>query len=472
MQQFFDYVLRIQHEGDFYSKSIQNFEALNDRIEEIAATFKNLDAALSKYSDNARLIQTIDVANLMGNQILAENIPEEKASLYSNGFQVTNGTEHTLMRQDDKTSSNTNGTKVANSLEGLSSLSENTLGLAAAFGKLPPKLEGLKNVLGYISDVTDRSASISKLFSTDLFSATGGLLAGGMIAASEIIAVATVFAESTAVLGPAGWVAGLSAMLIGGAATAIINGGDDGKVHYRDNTAANWRKFYEEKIRQEDYEKLISLYGVRSYNQLAKVEAELDSDYMIDSRRKRVDIELSKTPASFSDYSKKWRSSASPTSALSKTNSKSSNFDYSIPNAAKKAQEIEQTKKLAAFDSMGGPIDIKRLNRDVAAIEARYKLKKPIKEPMYRIPTEQEWEKSRRADLNLPEPPKEKRHGGQTRRQPTSLVAGARIININLNKPMIEHFTIHVAEMKEGLGNFRQKVEEILLEILNSANAI
>ena len=47
-----------------------------------------------------------------------------------------------------------------------------------------------------------------------------------------------------------------------------------------------------------------------------------------------------------------------------------------------------------------------------------------------------------------------------------------RVININLNRPMIEHFTINTKEVKGGLNDLKHQVEEVLLEILNSANAI
>ena len=45
-------------------------------------------------------------------------------------------------------------------------------------------------------------------------------------------------------------------------------------------------------------------------------------------------------------------------------------------------------------------------------------------------------------------------------------------INIHLNKPMIDHFTINVKDAKEGINNLKYQVEEMLLEVLNSANAI
>ena len=50
--------------------------------------------------------------------------------------------------------------------------------------------------------------------------------------------------------------------------------------------------------------------------------------------------------------------------------------------------------------------------------------------------------------------------------------SGGKVININLSKAMIENFTVKANSVNEGLNDFKQKVEEVLLEILNSANAI
>lgn len=43
---------------------------------------------------------------------------------------------------------------------------------------------------------------------------------------------------------------------------------------------------------------------------------------------------------------------------------------------------------------------------------------------------------------------------------------------IHFNKALIEHFTIHVNDSKEGVRDLKRKVEEVLLEILNSVNTI
>ena len=42
---------------------------------------------------------------------------------------------------------------------------------------------------------------------------------------------------------------------------------------------------------------------------------------------------------------------------------------------------------------------------------------------------------------------------------------------INFNRALIEHFTINVKDAREGINDFKRKVEEALVEILNSINA-
>jgi len=47
-----------------------------------------------------------------------------------------------------------------------------------------------------------------------------------------------------------------------------------------------------------------------------------------------------------------------------------------------------------------------------------------------------------------------------------------RTVNINLNTPLIGNFTINTNDAGSGIGDLRTNVEDALLEILNSANAI
>lgn len=50
--------------------------------------------------------------------------------------------------------------------------------------------------------------------------------------------------------------------------------------------------------------------------------------------------------------------------------------------------------------------------------------------------------------------------------------AESKIINVHINKSLIEHFTINTSSASTGINEFKTKVEEVLLEILNSANVI
>ena len=49
-------------------------------------------------------------------------------------------------------------------------------------------------------------------------------------------------------------------------------------------------------------------------------------------------------------------------------------------------------------------------------------------------------------------------------------IAG-KAVNINLNTPLIGNFTINTNDTGSGIADLRSNVEDVLLEILNSANA-
>lgn len=59
-----------------------------------------------------------------------------------------------------------------------------------------------------------------------------------------------------------------------------------------------------------------------------------------------------------------------------------------------------------------------------------------------------------------------------TNRQQMVEMSTGRKVTININKPFIEHFTINAKEIREGYDGLKQKVEQILLEILNSVGAM
>jgi hypothetical protein len=47
-----------------------------------------------------------------------------------------------------------------------------------------------------------------------------------------------------------------------------------------------------------------------------------------------------------------------------------------------------------------------------------------------------------------------------------------KTVTVNINRPLIEHFSIHTNSMSDTTSTIRHKVEEVLLEILESVNSI
>ena len=72
----------------------------------------------------------------------------------------------------------------------------------------------------------------------------------------------------------------------------------------------------------------------------------------------------------------------------------------------------------------------------------------------------------------IPENNSERLKNGNAKRLYTVSGGNEKTIIINLNKPIIENFIINAKDVKDGLNDFKHKVEEVLLEILNSANVI
>lgn len=79
-----------------------------------------------------------------------------------------------------------------------------------------------------------------------------------------------------------------------------------------------------------------------------------------------------------------------------------------------------------------------------------------------------------RKDVNTPAPKTQQyqAQGSTTYRQQRIESNTGRTVTININKPFIEHFIINAKEIREGYDGLKQKVEQILLEILNSVGAV
>ena len=353
---------------------------------------------------------------------------------------------------------------------------------------MSPKVKSLEKVLETTSDVSEGVSGFAKLF---LASEDGLSIAEGLTTAGEIMAGATGVAEASTAFGPPGWVVGISTLAIGGTASILMSEPKDSGSGKMDIDPNHWRQFFEDQEKQKDLEKLIDIYNVSNLKQLDDVKKEVNSDFRIEDRKKRVDKlmddwqkeanEIKRNSfIEFPELKNKW---VKPDKLGSDEFVKKWFFPADpLTDDEKLSLGIEDIQKRYEFDARfkHEKADTVKMNREIAEfthLNKHYNLINPVQE--MRLATEREWllpEYDRR-DLTRP-PAKDAINKKQNKQSVPgySLVPfnnnNSRVININLNKPMIEHFTINTKEVKEGLNDFKHKVEEVLLEILNSANAI
>ena len=496
---------------------------LSDHLETsgLLSGLEGLSRTISRL--NADLQRTTDIMDLLNDRLshltLAQAVvPELRIAQYESGENDEDKIKETGHSRKDAPQTGPTSKKgehdkndFIESIKSVHKLAESSKKVAEVFEELSPKIKTAKNVLGSIGELTEGISGIGELFSA----AEGTITATeGISAAAEIMTGAAGVAEIGAALGPPGWIAAIGALAIGGVAAVVMSDSKDDKSSYMDMNPANWEKFFMQQERQKDYEKLVDVYDVSNFKQLRDVKKELDEDYLVADRKQRVAKLMSEwqksteeiqrnSPVSFPELKNKWvkhdqRQSDEYLRTL---------FPF-LPapptHAEKLSREIEEVNKRYAFDDafrLAGdktsrkkdPKREKQRQNEIDALKKKYRPEKPFsllqnQEPKWRLPTEQEWEshvdKERRKARGLPERPTARASAAHTKshREREMATTGysllgtsantGRVININLNKPMIEHFTINAREVKEGINDFKRKVEEVLLEILNSANAI
>jgi hypothetical protein len=351
-------------------------------------------------------------------------------------------------------------------------LADRTKDVTNAFDELYPSIRNVKTTIDFVDDLKESIAGISEIVNAG----KKGLSAAGVLEASaDVVAGAIGVAEASAALGPGGWIIGLGSLAVAGIAYASSKSSNQQeKLNFQFGDVK--RSFWEAE-KQKDREKLIDLYNVHNYKQLDDVEKELNSNYMVADRMRRVNEALRNQEVSFPNLTNKWvrpdfRNVRSDVNEL---------FSPKLNGPLSDQKTLESMKndlwEQAVYDGFGHP-NIKKYNEDIAKLQTRIKTTKQTKNNQIRLATENDWELYRRRQRNLPIPPEE-RNSDKSLDQvltPDNIVpsktAVGRTININLNRPMIEHFTINAKEMKEGVDDFKHKVEEVLLEILNSANVI
>ncbi len=458
------------------------FELLNNDLVKLTQTIEAFNDKLTNLNSSPISVLSIRKIFVDDYYIRSETGGADEPKLKEDNTQW-----HKEKQREQKSPGNPD---IVRSLTGIHKMAASTQKVIGEFEELSPKVRTVTIALSTVGDLSEKIAGISGSISTV---EKGVTVNEGITAASGIMAGAVGIGETGAALGPQGCIAGLSALVMGGAVVIAMKGSEDEATDPIEVSPDRRRYFFTAQERQNVYEKQIAINGVNNVRQLIEVSEELDKKYIIADRKQRVekiqkdwerseDIIPWNSEIEYADLKNKWRTPGKSHPAQFDWNNM---FSGQIPppaDAEKLTIEVENLRKQAKFDVMEGKVDMVKLNKEILAVQKKYKPVRPQKELVWRIPTEEEWMRSKdekRKQLDLPMPPEEKEVSKRKLMQEMSgyaVLPGVegvgRVININLNRPMIEHFTINTKDAKEGLNDFKHKVEEVLLEILNSANAI
>ena len=331
----------------------------------------------------------------------------------------------------------------------------------AAFGEFPPAVNSLKNALGIIGDIGEGGNGITTLCSV---STKGVAFVEAVSNAGEIMAGGGV-SEAGAAFGLPGSDVGTGPLILCGIRAIAASQKVEKSYDPKDFTIDKWKKYYRDKELNDDFEKLIELYHPKNYKQLDAIEEELNADFFVQDRLRRIDSDLKAESYEVYEYGHK-KVLYNPTSYVA-VSERPGIADANIWDVSWKNGRFDQ-QLLAEMPAKNNEI------YQFANVAAKPKL---IHESTIRLPTNEEWDVAPKENNKIPTKPASKnrhiQHSKQSfsRKLNSSTISGDRPI-ININKPMIENFIMNTKELNEGLNDFKRKVEEVLLEILNSANVI
>ncbi len=356
------------------------------------------------------------------------------------------------------------GGQVLNTVQGMIQLAEQTIKVTESFGKLTPELKNVKREVGLMSSFKEGFGGIADMVS---MASKGYLLAEGEADANKIVDGAAGLLAVEGSIGSVGWVAA-GVTLVDGiiSANEEENKIKEEKMQEQKNVPRTLLSFVISETEANGY-----LNGMHKPNNEQFAQWRINSNPVLENQQKfgsgSYDLNIP-VPVAISDIAV----SKNLAQGIYKTNKdkiavKQSYHDQTFEmqqqlnyagwmggkqvfnqqvlkdiNDAKKYDEIHHTNTLSEVD---GAIEEAFANLLGKANEGRYF---PVSErnPSY--------------------------SSGNQRRPEQANTSGGKVININLNKAMVENFIIHANNVTDGLNDFKQKVEEVLLEILNSANAI
>ena len=340
-----------------------------------------------------------------------------------------------------------------NGLEGIEHLTE-----------LPHALEKMKKGVGILDDAMEAIGGLGEL--SEATGALDVLAAGtGMLAGAEGLAVALI------PTGPLGWAIGAGALLSAGVMYATR------EQESPSISLAGLEDEFRKSEQMNDFRKLEKVYNPKTLEGLQALYDESRSPYMAAARVSKNDWEKRR----FFENSAQNNESQDELSGLQIYNQGYLNewANQYLHFQPLTGQQLSLIKMQDKIEGIKGRLVLESgftdggYNKEMAAQEiamAKKEYAQATKPKILKLPTEEELDDASRAAVSLS--PREKKENRKVSSEYAGKYSsnGTRQIIINLNRPMIEHFTIITKDSKESLTNFKHKVEEVLLEILNNVN--
>ena len=329
--------------------------------------------------------------------------------------------------------------------------------------ELPHALGKVKKGVGILDDAMEAIGGLE-----ELSEATGmldGLAAGtGMLAGAEGLAVSLI------PTGPLGWILGAGALLSAGILYAT-------REHESPSISiADEGRELIDPQRWSDVNKTMAIHGPKALDERQSLYDESVSPYMIERVSKRdwsgrkffgESAESSNTEAAKSTFD--------PINRTYLSEWANQYLHFQPPKEQQLAKmemrdKIDDIKRIVLFDSVfaGRYRTEERGRQEITRAQNQYDQRKAPQ--IFKLPTEDEWDDVLRAEKGLSLRGKRTERAQRAEPKTGNARGSFRQITINLNRPMIEHFTITTNDSKEGLKDFKHKVEEVLLEILNNVN--
>ena len=438
------------------SRQTNDFNKFTTALEKTIETVIELDNTFSLL--NAQLILIIPVNSVLKRDTTDEPIDQITSKIGTeNNKGLPVGNEYA----SKKSQSEVEGLSIAEIINKMATVGEGAIKASTALGELPPAINNLKKAFSIIGDMNEGGKGIAGLF-TGL---EGGITSAEAVsAAGELITGATGVAEAGAGFGPPGWIVGAGALIIGGIAAVAASQKQEKSYNPKEFTLDKWKRYYWDEELKKDREKMIELRQPGNYKQLEEIEDDLNANFFVQDRLRRVELALAEQSYEVYNYSHKQVLKIP---------------EIYLPVSDRLGLTGKNIWDINLNNGNNDPVeqDLQTKNNEIYQFTNAATKPKLANEP-YRIPDEDEWEAALKKINDVPIQPVLKNRGGQNNRQsysiknPITKIPPSKVINININKPMIANLVINTKGENEGLNDFKHKVEEVLLEILNSANAI